>query len=178
MRINLDLSTWTPEQKKARQRQQRKEWGMRNPDKIRAWQRIKDARRKERLALTPKPPKPVLSEEERRARMTVWQRRKRERAKETHPVGYEARRIASKAKASGRLVEEPCALCGSTVDLERHHRDYAEPLDVTWLCRPHHRAVHERLKQRRVEDEVNAVGARLLAATEANKENDLFAGLD
>jgi hypothetical protein len=30
--------------------------------------------------------------------------------------------------------------------VDAHHDDYARPLDVRWLCRPHHRLTHAAVK--------------------------------
>lgn len=40
------------------------------------------------------------------------------------------------------LMREPCEICGVVVAVEAHHEDYAKPLEVHWLCRPHHRRLH------------------------------------
>lgn len=57
----------------------------------------------------------------------------------------EARRVADRAVygaiKSGRLVRQPCEVCGE-YESEAHHDDYEQPLAVRWLCRSHHRAVH------------------------------------
>jgi hypothetical protein len=42
---------------------------------------------------------------------------------------------------SGELVPRPCRECGDR-RVQAHHRDYSRPLDVDWLCFPHHRAEH------------------------------------
>lgn len=52
-----------------------------------------------------------------------------------------ARRVAYSAKQQGYLTPAPCAVCGCPT-VEMHHPDYAKPLEVVWLCRPHHRALH------------------------------------
>lgn len=44
-------------------------------------------------------------------------------------------------KRRGLLVPQPCAVCGSGDQIEMHHEDYDKPLEVIWLCRPHHRAL-------------------------------------
>lgn len=38
----------------------------------------------------------------------------------------------------GVLKRKPCEVCGGVENLERHHEDYAKPLQVEWLCRTHH----------------------------------------
>lgn len=49
--------------------------------------------------------------------------------------------IVFQAKRNGLLVApERCGACQSTGRIEAAHTDYSKPLDVTWLCRPCHRA--------------------------------------
>ena len=42
----------------------------------------------------------------------------------------------------GWMTKAPCVKCGSTEFPEAHHPSYDRPLDVIWLCRPHHHAIH------------------------------------
>lgn len=51
------------------------------------------------------------------------------------------RSYANQYKRRGKLVQEPCAVCGEE-DTEMHHPDYDKPLQVVWLCRPCHLAHH------------------------------------
>lgn len=44
----------------------------------------------------------------------------------------------------GRLVKQPCWICG-VKEVEAHHPDYSLPAFVIWVCREHHRTIHERL---------------------------------
>jgi hypothetical protein len=64
----------------------------------------------------------------------------------THPLIGDAR-LKSRVRAlsrhyqvHGKLVAQPCS-CGST-KVERHHPDYGDPLQVVWMCRPCHLALH------------------------------------
>jgi hypothetical protein len=41
----------------------------------------------------------------------------------------------------GKIVKEPCEVCGSDKS-QAHHDDYDKPRDVRWMCRPHHLAWH------------------------------------
>lgn len=50
---------------------------------------------------------------------------------------HEARWITRRAIASGKLVREPCEVCGNP-KVDAHHDDYCKPLSVRWLCRAHH----------------------------------------
>jgi hypothetical protein len=64
------------------------------------------------------------------------QRRHRAR----YPQKTRARDAVSKALKRGKLVRQPCEVCGIS-ETEAHHTDYTKPLDVQWFCRPHHRAM-------------------------------------
>jgi len=35
------------------------------------------------------------------------------------------------------MVKQPCQVCGG-LEVEAHHTDYGNPLDVIWLCRGKH----------------------------------------
>lgn len=59
-----------------------------------------------------------------------------------------ARSAVALAVAAGRLLKGPCAKCGTSERVEGHHEDYDKPLEVIWLCRPHHNELHiERLQE-------------------------------
>lgn len=51
-----------------------------------------------------------------------------------------ARSYAGVYKRRGKLIEQPCEVCGGKAEM--HHEDYDRPLDVRWLCRKHHMAEH------------------------------------
>ncbi len=38
------------------------------------------------------------------------------------------------------VLKLPCYVCGGS-EVQAYHEDYAKPLEVTWLCRVHHRMV-------------------------------------
>lgn len=58
-----------------------------------------------------------------------------------HPVKRAARVLVGNALSSGRLVRQPCEVCGRG-RAHAHHDDYSKPLDVRWLCREHHAEWH------------------------------------
>ena len=58
-----------------------------------------------------------------------------------HPEREQAKRLVYRALRSGRLVREPCKICGAS-DVQAHHADYTRPLDVEWLCTAHHARIH------------------------------------
>jgi len=50
--------------------------------------------------------------------------------------------ILSNAIREKKIERMPCFVCGAE-KVEGHHFDYSSPLNVTWLCNPHHREVHK-----------------------------------
>lgn len=63
------------------------------------------------------------------ARSRAWQR--------AHPEAVRAQGAVRRALQHGVLVRQPCEACGA-VPAQAHHDDYRKPLDVRWLCAPHH----------------------------------------
>jgi len=61
-----------------------------------------------------------------------------------YPEKRRAHEAVKAALRSGRLVKGACAECGSNQFIDAHHENYAQPLQVTWLCRRHHAARHRR----------------------------------
>jgi hypothetical protein len=59
------------------------------------------------------------------------------------PTRYRAREAVNRAVKADKLIKQPCELCGNE-PTQAHHDDYAKPLDVRWLCVPHHQAIHNR----------------------------------
>ena len=51
-----------------------------------------------------------------------------------------ARNMVNNAVRDGRLRPLPCWVCGEKA--QAHHPDYSSPLDVVWLCQPHHKQTH------------------------------------
>jgi hypothetical protein len=64
-----------------------------------------------------------------------------------HPLTEEQKRkdncrhIAGYYRRRGILQQQPCERCGSMLS-QMHHDDYSKPLEVTWLCRACHLALH------------------------------------
>jgi uncharacterized protein (DUF983 family) len=59
-----------------------------------------------------------------------------------HPKRRAAQIAVGNAIRDGRLAKKPCQVCGCE-RTEAHHPDYDAPLDVVWLCVPHHVEVHQ-----------------------------------
>lgn len=52
-----------------------------------------------------------------------------------------ARSYANVYQKRGKLLPHPCESCHAPI-AEKHHDDYAKPLDVRWLCRRCHLSEH------------------------------------
>lgn len=69
--------------------------------------------------------------------------RERNRAK------HAAHNAISKALLRGKITPWPCCVlpeCSET-KVEAHHPDYDAPLDVIWICGPHHKATHSMVSE-------------------------------
>lgn len=47
--------------------------------------------------------------------------------------------------ACGRLVKQPCEVCGER-KVRAHHDDYNKPVEIRWLCAKHHFEWHQKNK--------------------------------
>jgi hypothetical protein len=63
-----------------------------------------------------------------------------ERWKSLNPKRRAAQIALGNAVRSGKIKPLPCLICGSKS--EAHHPDYDTPLNVVWLCPPHHKQAH------------------------------------
>lgn len=61
---------------------------------------------------------------------------------ERNPLKRAAHVAVGNALRDGRLVKEPCEIC-TDPKAEAHHDDYSKPLEVRWLCDPHHKQWHK-----------------------------------
>lgn len=64
-------------------------------------------------------------------------------SKARHPERNRARNALAYALRLGTIVRGECYARGADCSggIEAHHDDYTRPLDVTWTCRRHHRAL-------------------------------------
>ena len=69
---------------------------------------------------------------------------RRYRQNPDHRPSILARLALNKAVYAGEVARGSCAHCGTTSRIEAHHPDYSKPLDVVWLCRFHHRELHNK----------------------------------
>lgn len=61
--------------------------------------------------------------------------------REKHPLKASAHQKVRHAIKTGKLIKEPCKICGKE-PAEAHHQDYTKPLEVMWMCKAHHEAWH------------------------------------
>ena len=61
----------------------------------------------------------------------------------SHPKELWAHAALRSAIRKGLISRGGCEVCGAE-ETDGHHDDYDRPLDVRWLCRLHHRAVHRK----------------------------------
>lgn len=91
-------------------------------------------------------PEAVLARDRERRLDPEYRARWRERKKQWRKGLDEQRRRAitavTNAKFRGKLIPQPCEVCGTVERIEAHHDDYSKPLDVRWLCRKHHMEHH------------------------------------
>lgn len=65
-----------------------------------------------------------------------------QRYREDNPKKYVAHRAVGNAIRKGLITPKPCEICGSA-ETHGHHDDYDFPLEVRWLCPPHHFEWHK-----------------------------------
>lgn len=58
-----------------------------------------------------------------------------------NPTKAVAHSAVHRAVKDGRLIKQLCEVCGNT-NVEAHHDDYSQPLNVIWLCKKHHEQQH------------------------------------
>lgn len=78
----------------------------------------------------------------------VWQENSRKAAKRWNAENPEKRRAhhaVEHALNIGVLKKEPCERCGATENVDGHHENYDEALNVEWLCRRCHLAEHRQV---------------------------------
>jgi hypothetical protein len=60
-----------------------------------------------------------------------------------NPEKRKAHHMVSNAIRSGKLLKQPCKICGEKA--HAHHEDYSKPLEVQWLCPTHHMRHHHKI---------------------------------
>ena len=53
-----------------------------------------------------------------------------------------AHSLVHRAIKAGKLIPQPCKVCGTDKRVVAHHEDYDRPLEVDWYCNRHHQLRH------------------------------------
>ena len=126
----------------------RKAWRAANPEKVLDMRRAKRKRYPEKEAARRK--SNISRRKAERPEVFRAARRRHEKsANQRHPEKLAARKFIAREVAAGRLIRQPCSVCGAP-ETHGHHPDYSRPADVVWLCAEHHRAEHKRLDAEKV----------------------------
>ena len=83
------------------------------------------------------------SKTEKRRALSIMVGKKWEAAHRDRKNAQQKLRYAVK---TGKVIKHPCFVCGKE-KTEGHLPDYSRPLDVVWLCEPHHAQAHALLKK-------------------------------
>jgi len=84
----------------------------------------------------------------------IGKRQRTTTPKPPDPAKIKARRKLNTEVRAGRIIRQPCGVCGSP-HAHGHHADYSKPLEVTWLCEAHHRMLHQKKAAETHEDFAN-----------------------
>lgn len=71
---------------------------------------------------------------------------KSKRYYDKNPLKMKTRAKTRYLVKTGKLTKLPCKICGD-VNVQAHHDDYNNPLQVTWLCKTHHAEHHRKYKE-------------------------------
>lgn len=80
-----------------------------------------------------------------RADRPGWSTAKNAKWNLANPEKRRAHKKLEYAVRVGRVARRCCERCGSD-KAQAHHDDYSRPLEVMWLCQPHHRERHRELE--------------------------------
>lgn len=67
---------------------------------------------------------------------------------EKNKIKRAAHIICGNAIKSGKLMKQPCVICGDDKS-DAHHEDYNYPMDVIWFCKKHHGERHRQINEER-----------------------------
>lgn len=93
------------------------------------------------------------------------QGKRRVRRTKENPFKAQARMLA----ATHIPFEAKCAICESTVSLQRHHSDYSNPLQVQTLCNKCHTTVHFKERNSELAAKINTLLPQRLGHRESAK---------
>jgi len=89
-----------------------------------------------------------------------------------NPLKYKAHTIVTHALRDGKLIRQPCEVCGNPKS-EFHHPDYSKSLEGNWLCYRDHKLIHRILK---ILKEFGYIYIIMNSGKMLNKENIIWQG--
>jgi len=66
----------------------------------------------------------------------------RQKYKLKYPERIRAVNTSNRAIKNNIIKREPCEFCGISYNIEGHHHNYNQPLNVMWLCKTCHKILH------------------------------------
>jgi len=92
------------------------------------------------------PPAVFMTQEERAESDKKSHTIARQKHRKKYPDRERARRLVLQALKNGDLIRLRCQVRKCKIIGQAHHPDYSKPLEVEWLCRKHHLALHAQLR--------------------------------
>ncbi len=114
----------------------------------RDWRKNNGARRREINRLSKQRTRERDGPEETRRKWNEWYARNKEHRKayqneRRDPEKEKARYAVRREIKAGKLFKPThCSECNIRKSVDAHHKDYSQPLEITWLCRECHSRVH------------------------------------
>lgn len=97
--------------------------------------------RKRKLRLKQQAANPEFAQQE-RERINQWYEDDK-----LHALKRRTREATHRRISVGLLVKLPCEVCGINNNVQAHHDDYNDPMNVRWLCSFHHAEHHKNEKK-------------------------------
>ncbi len=63
-----------------------------------------------------------------------------------HALKRRTREATARRIKVGLLIKQPCEVCGTNNNVQAHHDDYNDPMNIRWLCSWHHAEHHKNTK--------------------------------
>lgn len=94
-----------------------------------------------------------------RAKSDKYKQKKKEQSKRfriERSDRYLVKTLVSNAIRDGRLLKQPCWVCGEAKS-QAHHGAYDRPMDVSWFCAKHHAQLHKEHREWLRQEKASAV---------------------
>ena len=109
-----------------------------NPKEAQCLKCTNERKRKARLKKKLENPNFMKEEEE---RINKWYEEDK-----LHALKRRTREATARRIKAGLLIKQPCEVCGEHNNIQAHHDDYNDAMNVRWLCSCHHAEHHKKEK--------------------------------